>query len=334
MTDRSSFITEIPDNITVEKNTKKIMLVIDSRDRDYKKYPNPAEYSFTLKEDLLDVLSIELYQATFPNQPLLHDGNNKLYLQRHNEESPGKITIHPSISLHQQTPQQIGNYLSKTLSSTLGDNIKVHLDTTTGYSTIQSDLSNNNFHLSWYGGEVAFSEPDIDRVLVRNDDGTEFRDLDGQLVYVERDISPQKDSYLSQSIGPLLGFHPKTIIPFWWGILQFDNTIDDGWFMYRDNKEHTHETILPVDSWIIVNNSERSRGRITKIIDIESNRVRVQIDFGRRYTSSNPPEFDNIQFHSGYYKSNQPYQLNLDKYISLSIGGINRNHSNNKYIFL
>lgn len=57
-------------------------LVIDSRDRDTKLYPNPNDYVIHLKSPLRDVVSLEMLQICVPkSEDLINENNNKFTFQ-------------------------------------------------------------------------------------------------------------------------------------------------------------------------------------------------------------------------------------------------------------
>ena len=208
MTDRSSYITQLPDDVTIEKKTKTITLIVDSRDRDMRKYPDPSKYTLVLREDLNDVLSIKLANATLPRQPIIHSGNNCFYVSHTPDTGPTAYKIENVPYYEWNDIDKIIEKVSRKLSLLTGQEVILRYNTEENTFSISSDLSNGGFHLSWSDGEVAFMEPDIERVILRNEDGTEYRDRDGQLVFTEVDISPKRDKALDYSIGDILGFHP------------------------------------------------------------------------------------------------------------------------------
>jgi hypothetical protein len=84
--DYNSFIIKPPDrNRTHGTITKHI--VIDSRDRDYLKFPSSSKYRVEITEDLRDVTSIELSLAQIPNTYYnIAAQNNQFYISDENEK--------------------------------------------------------------------------------------------------------------------------------------------------------------------------------------------------------------------------------------------------------
>ena len=61
-------------------------LVIDSRDRDYLKYPSSSRYRIEVTEDLRDVTSIELSLGQIPNTYYnIAENNNMFYISDEND---------------------------------------------------------------------------------------------------------------------------------------------------------------------------------------------------------------------------------------------------------
>lgn len=327
MTDRSAYITQLPDDITIEKKTKTITLIVDSRDRDMRKYPDPAKYTLVLREDLMDVLSIKLANATLPRQSLINSGNNCFYVSHTPDTPPQSYKVDNVPYYDWDEIDKIIEKISRKLSFLTGQEITIRYRPDENDFTISSDLSNGAFHLSWSDGEVAFMEPDIERVVLRNDDGTEYRDRDGQLVFTEVDISPKRDKRLDFSIGDILGFHPATQTPYWWGIIKY-NLDSETWIARPDSTNFKISTPTLVEGqWIIVHPNHRTR--INKIVskhDDYSYNILVEDISGVDLKNTE------YLFHSGYYVSNIPPKKNSALYTVLSIPSIYRNRSNNKNI--
>ena len=169
-------------------------------------------------------------------------------------------------------------------------------------------------------------EPDIERVILRNEDGTEYRDRDGQLVFTEVDISPKRDKALDYSIGDILGFHPATQIPYWWGKIRY-RVESESWVALPDSDNFKiSKPTLVEGQWIIINPNYRTR--INKIVsrhDDNSYSVLLEDISGISLNTD-------YLFHSGYNVSNIPPIKNSAMYTVLSIPSIYRNRSNNKNI--
>lgn len=70
-----------PHDKPIERSDFKIKYVlIDSRDRNYTKYPNSNDYQIMLNEPIKDVVEVELIQAHIPSTAyLINKNNNKIY---------------------------------------------------------------------------------------------------------------------------------------------------------------------------------------------------------------------------------------------------------------
>jgi len=77
-----------PHNKPVERSDFKTKyILIDSRDRNYIKYPNSNDYQIMLNEPIKDVVEVELIQAHIPPTAyLINNNNNKIYYYIGTEE--------------------------------------------------------------------------------------------------------------------------------------------------------------------------------------------------------------------------------------------------------
>lgn len=78
-----------PNNKPVDRaDFKTKYILIDSRDRNYTKYPNSNDYQIMLNEPIKDVVEIELIQAHIPpTSYLINNNNNKIYYYLATEET-------------------------------------------------------------------------------------------------------------------------------------------------------------------------------------------------------------------------------------------------------
>jgi hypothetical protein len=78
--DYDSFVIKPPDKDQVFKSKQKNFFV-DSRDRNYSLYPNPAKFNIELKEEYKYVKTLELIMAQIPpSQYLINNTNNIFYI--------------------------------------------------------------------------------------------------------------------------------------------------------------------------------------------------------------------------------------------------------------
>jgi hypothetical protein len=70
----------------IKKGRDNFRFIIDSRDRDYKLYPNPNNYVINFTNELRDVISVELVKGCIPNsQYQINHTNNILSYIKYNE---------------------------------------------------------------------------------------------------------------------------------------------------------------------------------------------------------------------------------------------------------
>ena len=150
----------------------------------------------------------------------------------------------------------------------------------------------------WNGGEDNYGEPEIDRVVVYNDDGTEKRDIDNQLIYQEVDIGQKKDVYLQNSIGPILGYSETLEHPFWYDIYINENKQ----IVLKDPSLISN---FKEGQWIIIcdlNDDNLYKGERHQIESISEGTyliTKVLLKFSQ----------GEYRLHSGRYQGDQPRQL-------------------------
>lgn len=162
------------------------ILVIDSRDRNHDKYPNPYDYRVDLNDTFRDIISMELIGSEIPNSYYNINSSNNLI---HFREDPGIIltaTIPP------------GNYSLTSLKAAIetamdaaGDaaiSYTVTFDTISFKTTITSDaVGPKIFDLVFFGGTEPFGEIG-ERTIYRSRSmakvlGYDREDLTGSLSY-------------------------------------------------------------------------------------------------------------------------------------------------------
>ena len=123
-----------PPSKAITHGSRHVVFVIDSRQRDIIKFPNPASYTFTLEEEYKDVTSVELCDAQIPNnffninEPIIdtingsqnkiikQQGNNTLYIQIDNKDyvvqiPPGIYTEQILLDCLNQKYGKISNFI-------------------------------------------------------------------------------------------------------------------------------------------------------------------------------------------------------------------------------
>ena len=108
-----------PPNRNVTHGTITKQIVIDSRDRDYLKYPDSNRYRVEITEEFRDVTSLELILAQIPNTFYnIAQENNKFYISEEND--PIQII---DIPIGQYNNQQLLNILNGSKGNLL-ENLK------------------------------------------------------------------------------------------------------------------------------------------------------------------------------------------------------------------
>lgn len=176
-------------------------LLIDSRDRNYSKYPNSNDYKIMLNEPIKDVVEIELIQAHIPPTAyLVNNNNNKIYYyigltETDAYNSPMKTAI-----------VEVGNWDMTNIASRITEAFRVNND----------DIS------------VYFSEHTNKFSFIYNDDSDETYDTAGSnkniyldfrnttntnppvVIETNYDQNGNTDtSYKNESMGEILGYTKK-----------------------------------------------------------------------------------------------------------------------------
>ena len=83
----------LEDNLVISQNNelKTNILIVDSRNRDKIKYPNPNQYQYELNEPYKRVVNAELLYAYIPKTSYLIDSTNDILSISYNED---KYNIH------------------------------------------------------------------------------------------------------------------------------------------------------------------------------------------------------------------------------------------------
>lgn len=96
--------------------TRTVRVIIDSRHRDLKKYPNAAQYELDLEEDLKEVVSAELMTASVPlSAYMIPSTANKLTVVPYGASNP--VTV--QIPAGDYTPSGLAFTLSHALTNTV-----------------------------------------------------------------------------------------------------------------------------------------------------------------------------------------------------------------------
>ena len=229
-----------------EKTDFKVKYVlIDSRDRNYKKYPNSNDFQIMLNEPIKDVVEVELIQAHIPTTSyLINNNNNKIYYYIGTEE---KFVYYSGTN--DPEPGGAGSNPDAANSSKL--HVAV-IEPGDWDSTNIADRITEAFRLNGHDISVYYYEPTNKFSFVYNDDSDiavdtagsnkklylDFRktnhnlgDNNGQDIVVSTtnyDNNGNTDtSYKNQSIGEILGFSKNYYTTDTNSYVDFDNVSGD-----------------------------------------------------------------------------------------------------------
>ena len=187
-TNYNDFVIKPPDkNVTSGRISNR--LIIDSRDRDLQKYPDPNNYVIHLNNKLRDAVSIELVRGCIPkSQYNINISNNKLHYS-FDLCTIDCIEIPP------------GNYPKENL----GDGSSLDLINTINEMFIQKH-GDPSLKIKY--------DPLTNKIKVKNTTPDNF-----MLVFLHRDlykkcsntISNKPPTYIDNSIGSVIGFPPSII---------------------------------------------------------------------------------------------------------------------------
>jgi hypothetical protein len=155
-------------------------LVIDSRTRDYHKYPNSNHYQIKLRNELRDVVSLQLIQGCISqSEYIINDYNNKIYFRFREGDvcSPLLCAIFPN-----------GDY------DELGLTVVISLAMTSTSQTTGSNVV--------YAVEL---DPFTHQYSIRSDSGKPFFLY---FLQIENYKENNSNEYMKDSIGPIIGYPP------------------------------------------------------------------------------------------------------------------------------
>ena len=130
-----------PPNRNVTHGTITKQIVIDSRDRDYLKYPDSNRYRVEITEEFRDVTSLELILAQIPNTFYnIAQENNKFYISEEND--PIQII---DIPIGQYNNQQLLNILNGSKGNLL-ENLKNNYHFSRNINNLKLRIQSNNLY--------------------------------------------------------------------------------------------------------------------------------------------------------------------------------------------
>lgn len=201
-------------DITMNSNTNPLtknqaVLIIDSADRDHRKYPNPNKYSIKLKNVYKDVIMVQLKYAQIPNSAyVINETNNRLYFQDSLEQVEGKRFHTVEIPIgnwcaDSSTSPSIRSNLEDALNSINDENeYSVIFCQNLRRFTIEQVKGSGIFNLIFCGG---VAKTGLGGTITKVVPGVD------RFCYPEIAVNENENIYLHGTLGPLLGFLPKNL---------------------------------------------------------------------------------------------------------------------------
>ena len=194
---------------TNPKNKNQALFMIDSANRDHRKYPKPNKYKIYLKKVYKDVVMVQLRNAQIPNSAyVINETNNKFYFQD-NEEQLSSGRFHTV-----EIP--IGNWLADSNASpSLRSNLEDALNSFNDNNEYSVLFSQNlrKFTVEQVKGSGIFNLIFCGGVAKTGLGGTITKVVQGvdRFCYPEIEVNQSEDIYMNGSMGQILGFLPKNL---------------------------------------------------------------------------------------------------------------------------
>ena len=199
------------DNDTNDFNTS--IVVVDSRNRDYNKYPDPNNYVIKLSTDYKRVKEIELLYTSIPrSQYLINDNNNIIYLNFNgnnfiitinkgnyfqDKDGTAIVSSSNSISTESFTSQNLDYKINTTLNKY--NSIKNYIQCLYNHNTQKYYFYNSNYD----SGNVLSATDILDFSLDFRGNISKISNIENGKEY----ILEEKQLYKEKSIGNILGFN-------------------------------------------------------------------------------------------------------------------------------
>lgn len=200
------------DNDINDLNTS--VVVVDSRNRDYNKYPNANNYIIKLNTDYKRVTEIELLYTSIPrSQYLINDNNNIIYLNFNgnnfiipinkgnyfqDKDGTAIVSSSNSISTESFTSQNLDYKINTTLNKY--NSIKNYIQCLYNHNTNKYYFYNSNYD----SGNVLSATDILDFSLDFRGNISKISNIENGKEY----ILEEKQLYKENSIGNILGFNP------------------------------------------------------------------------------------------------------------------------------
>lgn len=291
-------------------------LLIDSSDRNCKKYPKPNNYVYQLNKEYKDIISIELVQGCIPYTGyIINENNDKLFLQ----ENIGE-TVSISIPIGNYNANSLRTALQTSLtnatnSGELVNTYTVQVDTNNMKFTIISSLENGIFRLLNNCCSCAKRQIYEYNNVVCND-------CDSCQICRKNNCN----EYIPKSISKILGFDKVNFI-FARGIITNAEQLSPTTLQISAcDSVFTEDFDTTLSNGISFQNLQNTFFTIDSIDDDNTMTIRINsgtIDF-------NPSILIESKIYGNKYISNNVYQVEDVKYVILEIEHLEHLDSNNK----
>jgi hypothetical protein len=184
-------------------------VVIDSRDRNVDFFPTPSQYEVMLPEGLRDIAYVRLVSADVPfSRYIVHEGNNRLYVNETNPASLIEVTLTPS----DYTPTELAIEMQRALNAACKCTYQVTYDPLNDGFVMTSSLRSSAgdahvFELEFYGGKEPYGPQSMERAP-KMTNGVIDKDPSGNTIYELVQRGQKTTAYKPQSAGKLIGFTP------------------------------------------------------------------------------------------------------------------------------
>tara|TARA_B100001094_G_C18140429_1_gene777533 strand:- start:204 stop:1571 length:1368 start_codon:yes stop_codon:yes gene_type:complete len=270
------------------------ILVVDSRNRDKSKFPNPNKYIYYLNEEFKRVYEIELLHTMVPkSQYLINKYNNTLYINLENNDytlyipqgnysqnDDSDITIPPvNTSIASFISKNLDYLINNVFTNSIGNNLTCLYD------------HNTNKYFFYYAPN---SGTPLSRSFISNFtiDFQGVKDVISTIDHGKQYIIEETQLYKNNSIGPILGFNPnkysntdETCVNFTFNKINLSATMT-----FNVNNEALFDKLLYT---ITNNNPVLSRLMISQNRDFSSSIDIISFNVNTQF-GTNPFNYQNI----------------------------------------
>ena len=288
------------------------LLVIDSRDRDLKKYPDASNYKIYLNQEFKYLKYIQLIQYQIPNSMyLIENDNNSIHFSEKTDFTDDYL-IHKSNTYNCNKGENIieipnGNYdifnnskkdkkpflkenylftdelsieIEKKFNSKFNDDsIQVLYNKRKDNYWFITNFKTNNGELSpltlfFKGKKVGYGDKDIEKMIKRNKYNEIVRDENNNPVYEEITNEKYKFLFKEKSMGKLLGFKNKNYNGYL-GTFDFDTSKK---YIKINNKKNLD--LIESQDILLINYQDTKQRDCVKIIKITDSYITIDKTIG------------------------------------------------------